>query len=267
MQSFFLYFDDGDLMLTRDEAIDGLTDLADKIGYFEAEYNYYMSFFDVNDDECIMENELKEVIEDAYDVTEPDINYYWIKYYWQVYSVTEYYWWIYRLPNGGFDWDGYYRHVPDGPAFDGASWLYFDETVGYTQTVYMWYLDTFCFFSLNTVGNSDPSSSGECTIEGHKNLGTYADGAWETDEIIFYFTADPSHAVKFEHQVEEWGPVEYMTDDRYYSMVDGVWMWQKPDTYCEVCDDVADWSVINFNAQSTDFTYGYDTVTIGYDDT
>jgi hypothetical protein len=29
-------------MLTREEAITGTQMLADKIGYFEAEYNYYM---------------------------------------------------------------------------------------------------------------------------------------------------------------------------------------------------------------------------------
>ena len=126
----------------------------------------------------------------------------------------------------------------------------------------MWYVNSECKFSLNVVGNADASASGECTIEGHKSIGN----DWETSEIIFYFSSNPTHAVKFEHQIEDWGPVEYMTDDRYYSVFDGVWMWQKPDTYCEVCDDVPDWSVINFNMQSTDFTYGYDTETIGYND-
>ena len=45
MRSFFQYFDaasgNGDLMLTRDEAIAGTLDLAEKIGYFYEEFNYY----------------------------------------------------------------------------------------------------------------------------------------------------------------------------------------------------------------------------------
>ena len=46
MRSFFLFFDEhagnDDEMLTREEAIAGTTELASMIGYFEAEYNYYM---------------------------------------------------------------------------------------------------------------------------------------------------------------------------------------------------------------------------------
>ena len=51
MKSFFKYFDmvagqngsgENDDMLTREEAIAGTLELAEKMHYFEAEYNYYM---------------------------------------------------------------------------------------------------------------------------------------------------------------------------------------------------------------------------------
>lgn len=66
MKSFFAYFDmlntdeddvdgngteDGtEFMLTRQEAIDGTEELAYMIGYFYKEFNFYWSYFDVDDD-------------------------------------------------------------------------------------------------------------------------------------------------------------------------------------------------------------------------
>ena len=39
-----------------------------------------------------------------------------------------YFYW-YWIGNGEFDWDGYYAHVPDGPALDGDEYLVYNNEI------------------------------------------------------------------------------------------------------------------------------------------
>lgn len=41
--------------------------------------------------------------------------------YEEMYFITEYFWWKYKLPNCGFDFEAYLSRQVDGPAFDGKS--------------------------------------------------------------------------------------------------------------------------------------------------
>lgn len=145
-RTLFKYFEeagDGNYAVTFDEALAGITKLAGEVGHFYDEFNYFWNFFDANDDECVSHNEIQDMIEAGYQVSQAEIISYWINYYYTTFGVTEYYWWIFHLPNGGFDWDGYYDYVPDGPAFDGAEWivLHGDWEDGYLQEAFMWFID------------------------------------------------------------------------------------------------------------------------------
>lgn len=234
-KTFFKFFDqklgNADYMLSKEEALNGVSILADKVGYFQDEFNYYWHFFNVDDDQCIMINEVKEVIDKAYDVTDEEISNFWIKYYWEHHQVTEYYWWWYKESNGGFNWDGYWNHVPDGPAFDGKAWLFYDQ-VGDVMPAYMWYIRNQCYFSLMTVGNGDKTQSGTCDIKGHKTI----QNDYSITDIAWQFASSTEFSSKFLYQADDWGPVEYMTSDRYYCENNDYWLWQQPDMWCDVCD-------------------------------
>lgn len=139
MKAFFKYFDkevgNEDYAMTREEAVMGTQHVAGKIGAFYADFNYFWQFFDaqgVSGDNCVTYPEIRDKIEDAWDVTNDDITNYWIKYYWETYQITEYYWRLYQLGNGGFDWERYWSHTPDGPAFGNVEWL---VMAGYSGTV------------------------------------------------------------------------------------------------------------------------------------
>lgn len=129
-----------------------------------------------------------------------------------MYGVTEYYWWLFHLPNGGFDWDGYWNYVPDGPAFDGVEWLILhgDWELGTLNSAFMWWIGGQCYFAIGAPTNTDPAGSGTCTIEGHRTMEYYDDGEGlehNVSEIIWYFNNDPAHARTFSYQLGEWGPI------------------------------------------------------------
>lgn len=89
-----------------------------------SEFNFYWQYFKLSMDECITLPELEEGLGKVNEVTTETITTYWISYYLTKFQITEYWWWVYHLPNGGFDWDGYNRRVADGPAFDGDIYFY-----------------------------------------------------------------------------------------------------------------------------------------------
>lgn len=106
------------------------------------------------------------------------------------------------------------------------------------MNAFMWYLDNQCYFAMGSPDNTDPSTSGTCTIEGHANIGR---DYHEADEIIWYFSSAPEHARKFTYQLGEWGPIAEMTDERYYiGGGDEFWLWEMPEGHCDVCGDVQD---------------------------
>jgi len=246
-KTFFKWFDlngDGNSAITKEEALAGLTQLAGMLSYFYDEFNYYWHFF--NDEQmstveghgCVTEQEFTFYIEESYHITDQEILNYWINWYWTTYEINEYYFWLYYLGNGYFDWDRYYLHVPDGPAFDGKEWLVLngDWEGGQLTQAFMWYRDNQCFFSLGAPYNEDPANSGLCTVEGHESIGY----GYVLSDIIWYFDASPEHAHTFVYQLGEWGPIEAMTTERFYNG-DDFWLWEKPSGHCEVCDDYDDW--------------------------
>lgn len=163
----------------------------------------------------------------------------------EVYQITEYWFNWYYLGNGYFDWEGYYNHVPDGPAFDGAEWLVLhgDWETGTLMQAFMWYTDNVCYFSLGEPYSESPEFSGTCTIEGHETT-TYD---YEVTDIIWYFDSAPWESRKFVYQAGEWGPIAEMTSERYYiGGGDDFWLWQKPSGHCEVCGEGSgyDWESI-----------------------
>lgn len=174
MKAFFKFFDkevgNEDYAMTMDEAVAGTQHVASKMGVFYADFNFFWQFFDakgVGHDNCVTYPDLRDAIEDAWDVTNDDITEYWINYYWTTYQITEYYWRLYQLGNGGFDWERYWSHTPDGPAFEGVEWLVMGGYDGSVQNAYMWWKSDECYFSLGYVGNSDSYSSGTCTLDGY----------------------------------------------------------------------------------------------------
>lgn len=119
------------------------------------------------------------------------------------------------------DFTGYYAHVPDGIAFDGAEWLYLCgdlETATLVQA-FMWFKDNQCYFSIGTPGNPDAASSGTCDLgSGHRTVTYYVHGEAQendVDEVTWYFSAQSEHANKFEYEVGDWGPIASMTTERY----------------------------------------------------
>lgn len=248
-----------DYALGYDEAVAGMLDLQERISYFYDEFNYYWRFFNgfgdsfdgyqiddnPNDAEvCLTLPELQSSMAASYDVTDPEIRTYWETWYFETYGITSYYFNWYYMGNGVFDWEGYYRHVPDGPAFDGAMWLTLngDWTTGILKQAFMWYVDNVCYFSLGEPQNPDTSSSGTCVIEGHETIGY----GYNVTDINWYF-ADTSYADNdFEYQVGEWGPVAEMTDVRYKVADDSFWLWEKPAGHCAVCGEGSgyDWDLL-----------------------
>lgn len=171
------------------------------------------------------------------------------------FSITEYYWWIYHLPNGGFDFEGYWNHIPDGVAFGGTEWYFDDpEGTGYTVPAYMWYKNTNCYFSLGFVGNTDPASSGTCKVEGHYTIGDLQQGiVKDVEDIVWYFTSRPEIAYKFYFHAGQWGPLEMMTEGRFFSNDNSrnLWLYEKPDEYCAVCGlNAVNWDVLGFDEAS-----------------
>lgn len=195
-KTFFKFFDqkmgNADYALTKDEALTGVKDIAERVAFFYKDFNYYWHYFNVDDDQCIKIHELESQIDKAYDTTEEEITNFWIHYYWTHNQITEYYWWWYHKPNGGFDWDGYWNHIPDGPAFGGKPWLFYDQK-GDVIPAYMWYLKNECYFSLRTVGNDDKTQSGTCEIEGHKTI----KNDFELSDIEWNFASSPEFTSKF----------------------------------------------------------------------
>ena len=92
----------------------------------------------MDDDQCIDLPEWEEVIKKTYKIEE--FTTYWINYYWTVFQISEYWWWKYKTGDGGFDWEGFRRRVPDGPAFDGADFL-IQTGDGNLQQSWMWFID------------------------------------------------------------------------------------------------------------------------------
>lgn len=126
---------------------------------------------------------------------------------------------------------------------------------GYTVPAYMWYLNTECFFSLGYVGNTDPASSGTCKIEGHYDIGDLTNGVVkDVEDIVWYFSSRPEIAYKFYYHSGEWGPLEYMTDGRFYSGDNSrqLWLYEKPSEYCAVCGlNAVNWDVLGFDMDSS----------------
>ena len=143
------------------------------MSHFYDEFNYYWRFFngfagdfegtmyneDPNDreGECLYLPELQASMMASYDVTNEEIRNYWMDWYYTTYGITTYYFDIYYLGNGEFDFTGYYQHVPDGPAFDGAEWLVLhgDWETGTLMEAFMWFINNQCYFSIGVPGNAD----------------------------------------------------------------------------------------------------------------
>lgn len=58
------------------------------------------------------------------------------------------------------------------------------------------------------------------------------------EQIVWNFYGNPEHSHKFIYQLGDWGPIEAITDMRYFDG-DEFWLWEKKDEYCEVCGDDA----------------------------
>lgn len=118
----------------------------------------------------------------------------------------------------------------------------------------MWYLNNQCYFSLGIVGNADPSSSGTCKIEGHYDIGDLTNGVVkDVEDIIWYFNSRPEFGYKFYYHAGVWGPLEYMTDGRFFSSDNNrqLWLYEKPSEYCNVCGlNAVNWDVIGFDYSS-----------------
>lgn len=242
MRVLFQYFDvmaeeEGtfDYRLTVDEMIAGVNGIKNYVRDLLSEFNFYWHYFDLSMDECISLPEFEEGLGKVTEVTTETITTFWINYYLTTYQITEYWWWVYHLPNGGFDWDGYNRRVADGPALDGNIYFYQNEDSS-VSLAYMWFLNNQCYFSLDTFDNADPARSGECAIPGHKTL-TYP---YDLSHITFNFANNPSHSVEMIWEMGEWGPTGEHTDMRFYypgNMDYGEsWLWERTDEYCAACD-------------------------------
>lgn len=266
IQTMFKFFElegDANYALTREEMEAGMAQMADDVAHFYSEYNYFWNFINLDGDDCVTLPELQTTVISAYDVTEAEITQYWINYYWITYQITEYYWWIYHLPNGGFDFEGYYKHVPDGPAFDGMEWLVVqgDWESGTIYQAFMWYLNNQCYFALSSPDNTDPNSSGTCTVDGHKTVSQYHHGMEEEHvaEIQWYFSSQSEYSFTFGYHLGEWGPIAEMTDNRYY--VDGAdfWLWEKPSGHCSVCESFDGWyTITGLDVTDDEITMGSD---------
>lgn len=97
--------------------------------------------------------------------TIPDLTHTCKTYYEETFQISEFWWWIFREPNCGFDWDGYYARVLNGPAFDGVE-LFWQTTTSSSEIVpiFMWFIDNRCSFSLYNFNNTEENSSGFCSI-------------------------------------------------------------------------------------------------------
>lgn len=111
----------GDYAVTKEEALNGIVDLSQRVDDFLPEFNYYWRFFngfagdwegtmynmDPNDhpDECLYLGELQSTMAASYDVTTHEIREYWQNWYYVTYGITSFYFDIYYLGNGEFKWD------------------------------------------------------------------------------------------------------------------------------------------------------------------
>jgi hypothetical protein len=166
----FKYFDfigDGTYTVTKPEMINGILDVAGYVAKFHEHFNFYWSFFDIDEDTCVTLPEFEEIIKKVFIVDVTTITNYWINYYWTVFQITEYWWWRYKTADGGFDWEAFRRRRADGPAFNGDSFLFqtaddsFGNVEGIFTQAFMWFHDDTCHFSLGYFDNMDPASSGD----------------------------------------------------------------------------------------------------------
>lgn len=197
----------------------------------EEHFNIYWDYFDESDDQCVDLPEFKKRIIRTYVLDISEVTSYWINYYWTMFKITETWWWKYKLSDGGFRWEDFRRRVPDGPAFDGAEFVYQsgESTVDHA---FMWFMEDQCRFSLGTFGNTDPNMSGDCTIPGHETIGY----AGNVTDIIWNFASSPEHEHKMLNKVGEWGPT-VVTDHRYHEETNDMWLWEiNRDHFCEYCD-------------------------------
>ena len=86
------------------------------------------------------------------------------------------------MGNGVFDFGSYYERVPDGVAFDGAEWLFLSAEQELMQA-FMWFTNNQCYFSVGFPGNDDPSSSGTCTLAGHRTTSYYEHGEEQEHDV------------------------------------------------------------------------------------
>lgn len=91
----------------------------------------------------------------------------------------------------------------------------------------MWWKSDECYFSLGFPGNNDLYSSGTCTLDGYQTIEDLYEGTGhEVDTIVWYFNSQPEHALKFQYQLGEWGPIETLTTERYFAGGDVMqWLW------------------------------------------
>ena len=62
VRTLFRYFDaagDGDYAVTYDEALAGINTIAEQVGHFYNEINYFRNFFDTDNDECVTHDEMQ----------------------------------------------------------------------------------------------------------------------------------------------------------------------------------------------------------------
>lgn len=212
------------------EMVAGLLEAASYGRKMYEHFNFYWSQFDSDSDSCVTFPEWEIQIKKTYIITWEEITTYWITYYWTVYQITEYWWWKYKTADGGFDWEGFRRRVPDGPAFGGSDFFYQDSD-GNLDQVWMWFMDDQCYFSLTDYGVTNPALSGECSIPGHATMG-YPENI---TDIYWNFNNEPEYTLDFMFQLGDWGPVEDQTDERYYDASDDQWLWMKPEQHCDPC--------------------------------
>lgn len=141
---------------------------------------------DPNDhpNECLYLSELQSSMMTAYTVSNDEIREYWEDWYAETYGISSHYFDIYYLGNGEFNFETYFEHIPDGPAFDGAQWLVLDgdwET-GTIMQAFMWYIDQQCYFSIGQPGPTD-QGDGTCTLQGHRTVRFYEQGEAQEHEV------------------------------------------------------------------------------------
>lgn len=215
--------------------------MLDKIESFADESIAYFMHFNAakenndKDNSCITKREIVEMLP-----VPLDSDAICSKYYEAVYRISEYWWYQYKLPNCGFDFDSYLAHPLNGPAFDGKN-LFWQDTSDITaiQPMYVWYNDNACHFSLHDFDNKNPSESGACEIDGHKSIGS----DYDLKSISLWFNDDTEHEIKLEYQHGQWGPSAIHTELRFYGLrlhdskgKHEFWLWEQTEEHCDACD-------------------------------